>query len=447
MANVVREEKYIKTDGNKNNNKVWFIRQYDDHSVVTEFGRVREDGKGLQTRSKPFSNEAAATKFIEKKCREKERNGRNGEIPYRKLDKMIDTGSIGNVKVVEHNNLAQVAKEDITFNSPEVGNLLTYLTKVNAHNITSNTKLTYNADTGLFQTPYGIVTKEGIDESRDFLSIIGQHVQDDDDVDAKEFMNAINNFLMLIPQDIGMKNPKTLFQTQDDVYKQNDILDSLEASYQQVLTKPTDNNDKVEKREKVFSVDLNLVEDGKVIDRIRDNFYKSRSTMHTCSNYKVKKVYTVSIEHMVKAWKERGNKVGNIMELWHGTKSSNLLSILKVGMVVPPSNASHTTGRLYGDGIYFSSVSTKALNYATNFWGGASQNRFFMFLTDVAMGKTYTPPSTLYDGHNYIPKNGYHSCYAKPNVSRLNNGYLKNSEMIVYNTYQCNLQYLVEFGQ
>ena len=40
MATIVREERYIKSDYKNNNNKFWYIRQFDDHSVTTEFGRV-----------------------------------------------------------------------------------------------------------------------------------------------------------------------------------------------------------------------------------------------------------------------------------------------------------------------------------------------------------------------------------------------------------------------
>ena len=441
MSNLIREEKYIKTMADKNKNKVWFIRQYDDNTIVTEFGRVRENNKGLQSRSKVFPSEAAATKFVEKKIREKLRDGRNGEIPYRPMDKMLDTGSASNVKVIEHNNLAQIAKEDITFNSPEVEKLLNYLTKTNVHNITSNTKLTYNADTGLFQTPYGIVSKEGIDESRDYLSIIGQHVQDDT-LDGKEFINALNNFLMLIPQDIGMKNPKTLFQTQDDVYKQNDILDSLEASYQQILTQPVDNDSgKTKKREKVFNTQLDLVEDGKIIDRIIRKYNDTKSGMHVSSSLKVKKVYTVTIEAMSKAFKNNGMSLKNIREFWHGTRCGNLLSIARSGLCVVPSTASHVCGRMWSDGLYFADSSSKSLNYSVGYWDSKSYDtNCFMFLANVALGKEHFPKRG--DSWGYKLPKGYNSTTA----TVANTG-LKHNEYVVPNAYQCDLTYLIEFSK
>jgi poly [ADP-ribose] polymerase len=159
--------------------------------------------------------------------------------------------------------------------------------------------------------------------------------------------------------------------------------------------------------------------------------------MHVTSNYRVKKVYEIKIGSMHTAFENRGLPIGNIMELWHGTKCSNLLSILKVGLIIPSSSSPHCTGRMFGDGLYFSDQSTKALNYATNFWGsGGSTKRIFMFLADVAMGKYYVPSG--YNGR--LPKTGYNSTFAKARQSGV-----RNNEMIVYNTYQANLKYLIEF--
>jgi poly [ADP-ribose] polymerase len=143
---------------------------------------------------------------------------------------------------------------------------------------------------------------------------------------------------------------------------------------------------------------------------------------------------------MDNAFQSKGMPVGNVMELWHGTKCSNLLSILKIGLIIPSSGSRHVTGRMFGDGLYFSDQSTKALNYAGGYAPGqnryGSTRRIFMFLADVAMGKHYVPDSW---GYNF-PKRGYDSTFAKARKSGV-----RNNEMIVYNTYQANLKYLIEF--
>lgn len=159
--------------------------------------------------------------------------------------------------------------------------------------------------------------------------------------------------------------------------------------------------------------------------------------MHKSNNLSVKTVYKVDIATMKAAFEAYGAKLQDIRQLWHGTKASNLLSILKAGLVIPPESSPHCTGRMYGNGIYASSISTKALNYATDFWGGGgSTERTFMFLLDMAMGRCHIAGK----GWGSFPKPGYDSTWAKGGQSGV-----INDEMIVYRLDQCNLLYLVEF--
>jgi poly [ADP-ribose] polymerase len=60
-----------------------------------------------------------------------------------------------------------------------------------------------------------------------------------------------------------------------------------------------------------------------------------------------------------------------------------------------------------------------------------------MFLADVALGNAYVPKSYA----EPLPKPGYDSTFAQANVSGV-----RNNEMIVYQTSQVNLRYLVEFA-
>jgi poly [ADP-ribose] polymerase len=148
------------------------------------------------------------------------------------------------------------------------------------------------------------------------------------------------------------------------------------------------------------------------------------------------KIYDVEIAVMNNSFGKQGKTIGNIRELWHGTRIGNVLSILKSGFVIPPSNAPHVTGRLYGNGAYFSDSSTKSLNYSYGYWSGTRNNHCFMFLCDVAMGKTYTPSGS----YGLFPQAGYDSTFAKGGSSGV-----INNEMIVYKTHQINPKYLLEF--
>ena len=125
--------------------------------------------------------------------------------------------------------------------------------------------------------------------------------------------------------------------------------------------------------------------------------------MHACQHLDVKTVYSVDINTVRQAFELDGAKMDNIWELWHGTRVSNLLSILKGGLVIPPASSSHVTGRMFGNGAYASDQSTKALNYAFGAWDSrAKDNNCFMFLLDMAMGNYYVPTTWGRD----FPKKG-----------------------------------------
>ena len=84
MTTKIKEDHYIKSDVGNNNNKFWIIRLFDDASVETEWGRV--GAANPQSKTKSFGSMSGAEAFYSKKCSEKEKSGRNGEIAYRKLD-------------------------------------------------------------------------------------------------------------------------------------------------------------------------------------------------------------------------------------------------------------------------------------------------------------------------------------------------------------------------
>jgi len=233
-------------------------------------------------------------------------------------------------------------------------------------------------------------------------------------------------------------SPKDIIGGISDIQKENDILDGLDASFAGLQTvKSTAKKTTKEDAPSIFDVSMEIVEDKKIISYVKNLYQSTRKSMHSSNNLSVQTVYAVTIAPMKDAYDKRGSKMTNIMQLWHGTKASNLLSILRQGLVIPPSSSNHCTGRMYGNGVYFSCISTKALNYATNFWGSSgSIDRTFMFLADVAMGKYHLAKSSWSD----YPKKDSDSTWAKGGVAGV-----INDEMIVYNLNQCNVVYLVEF--
>lgn len=418
-----------------NNNKFWEIELHDNHDVITRWGRIAEEGKA---QSKIFAGRGRS--FFEQKIHEK-KNKSNPDERYTEARTLDSVGAGGQSRVVQSSNLVEIAKREINSNSAETIQLIERLANANIHNITSQTTMTYNKVTGLFETPLGIVTADAIVEARDWLRQIGDFVAVND-FGNRDFPNAINQYMRLIPSDFGRRRlePQDIFPDLTAVRNQNDILDSLDGSLQMVLTAPPTTGD-APKQPKLFETTLHLCNDGKVYDKIKKMYDATRQSMHASSKLNIHKIYEVEIATMDTAFRQYGLKVGNVKSLWHGTRIGNLLSIMKGGFVIPPSNAGHCTGRMFGNGVYFSDQSTKSLNYAMGYApgqrGGASYD-CFMFVNDVAMGKEYIPsgPNSSLDPR----KMGYDSTFAMANRSGV-----MNNEMIVYATTQINPRYLVEF--
>jgi poly [ADP-ribose] polymerase len=431
-GNMIKESRYVMSNVQNNNNKFWYAELYDDGTFITRWGRV---GEAPNITEKHFSTYGAEKEF-DKKCKEKEKKG-YALLPT--LNTPHTTTSSGN-STLGNAKLAEVAKKQIEYSNPLVERLISRLTTANVHSIMGATKMTYNSTSGLFSTPCGVVTQDVVDEARALLTTIGGYIQNNNKNGG--FQKAFEDYLMKIPQDIGRVKlkPELVFPDIMAVQRQNSVLDALEVSIQSVLNTPVQKDEKTEDdTPKLFDVKLELVEDGKVFDKMNRKVNETRHYSHASSHLKLKTVYSVDIKTMGDAFEKKGKAIGGIQALFHGSRVSNCLSILKQGLIIPPSRAGFVTGRLYGDGCYFSDQSSKSLNYSFGFWDGKSKdNNCMMFVADVAMGKSYIPKGT-YDGP--FPKSGFDSVFAKAGVSGI-----INNEMIIYHIYQCNLIYLLEFS-
>lgn len=424
----------IKTNVNANNNKFWKAEVHEDNSFHVVNGRVGT--KGQTQPPKYFHSYDAVMVEFNKKKREKIRK------EYVEFDGISD-GSSGSDLSKNKKALEITAMEQIRTKSDPViiKDLVKMLVQKNIHSILSRTDLKYDDDTGLFKTPLGFVTRESIEKARKLLLDIYPFIKssDFDDYKAKEL---IGSYLQLIPQKVGSKlSVENVLPNTNAIKSQNSILDDLEVSIEQVEAGALNNkkDDEVKAESNVFNAELTLVNDQSVIDEINNFYLKTVKRNHECHRLKIKRVFEVAIDSMTEAYDKEGHKVGNIKRLWHGTRIGNVLSILKSGMIIPPSNEGHVTGRMFGNGLYFSDISTKSLNYSYGYWdGGSRDNTCMMFLCDVAMGKEFHPSRS---NRWSLPRNGFDSTFALGGKAGV-----MNNEMIVYKTSQAIPRYLVEFG-
>lgn len=288
-----------------------------------------------------------------------------------------------------------------------------------------------------------MLTPDAISAARDLLSEL-RRLDGLKRRQHKRRADVIREYFQLVPKDFGVKIPpvETLISTEEQFQEEAAILDALESA---IATGGDDDGSRA--KPKLFECRLlkvpHFTDDGRALfKRTRDLYFKTRNTRHhpAAAALQMTRLYEVEVGEMKRRFDAAAARIGNVRDdLWHGTRASNLLSILKHGLVIPPANAAHCTGRMFGNGIYTSVQSTKALNYATDFWNrsGSKNQRTFMFLCEVALGRMYKPKSL---GGPY-PARNTDSTWVEPGRSGV-----VNHECIVYDTSQVNLRYLAEFS-
>jgi poly [ADP-ribose] polymerase len=412
------------TDIKKNENKFWEGTLYPNGDVVCRWGRVGGAGQ-----SKTFPGAGRA--LLDRKVREKTRDG------------YAEVAVLGSSKSQVVAATADAVKSQIqASNNPLIDALLARLVMENKHEIfaMSGGQIEVSTD-GVVKTAVGAIDLSSVRAARQKLAILSDSHQVKDFA-SHTFTAALEDYLTLVPQKVGARRGwhATFLAAEDAISRQSAFLDQLESSIELAMQSASRTEAALPQ---VFDLKLELLEDDRAFAKIETYFRKSINRMHMSSSLRPVRAYKVEIGAMKKAFADDGAKMENVMHLWHGTRAYNILSIFKQGLIVPPNSGGyHITGRMFGDGLYFSDQSSKALNYSAGYWDRSrpADSRCFMFLADVAMGRIYTPQG--FNSRERLPHRGSDSTFAKADVSGV-----RNNEMIVYRTSQANLTTLVEFSE
>ncbi|MCW3783594.1 WGR domain-containing protein [Defluviimonas salinarum] len=418
---------YILTDTQANNNKFWEVSIDAGGSVSSRNGRVGSAGQSRVL--------GAGQNLFQAKIREKERKG------YRQVEIVAGAGASG----LDGAALATAAEDEIARGNPVLAALVRELAGINRHQIlaASGGQMSLDLTTGIISTPVGVVTAANVAKARTLIGRFERFVEAQD-FDHPGFLETLEEYLMLVPQKVGSRRGwhRDFITGMESLVQQSALLDQLDASIGVATQRIRDAANSPDAAPKgIFDVRMSVSEDPGLRAHVQAFFERGRNRSHASHRLGMARIFEVSLGSMDRDYEDDGAKVGGVMELWHGTRAHNLMSILKSGLIIPKSNGSiHVTGRMFGDGLYFSDQSTKSLNYAYGYWdGGAKDSRCYMFLADVAMGRPWHPDRT---GSNVKPPAGHDSVYARGGQDRV-----MNNEMIVYRTSQARLKYLVEFQQ
>lgn len=324
----------------------------------------------------------------------------------------------------------------------------------------------------------GQLTIEQINKGRDLLLEARQLVKAGAQ-DLTELNRISSKYYSNIPMNFGYKRldaNQLRFDNDSKLDTAFDVLDTLEGAKdaEKVLTKRSDIDDKY----KSLKTEMEWVDPNSDVGRWIDTlFHKTRAKNHSSlgkmrinnifslkrdSEYydymsmaeKIAKVGGASrdvLPDLLKPiWGQRvrGSKEyellsdrANILPLFHGTRTQNMPKILasKLLMRKPGFTVAGSMFDFFG-GLYFG-MSSKSINYSSSagsIWSGGSDNKGYIFLSDVCLGKQEIAKRAYpYKLEEIKPKM---SVWAKGGYSGV-----INDEFIVYTEQQNWLRYVIEF--
>lgn len=457
---IIKEKMLIFVGAAVNSNKFYHVTLSDTGVVSKRYGRVGAEG----VTNTENTGEYGFNKVVAGKVRK----------GYKETNIVSD--SEAGIKATQNGNLSEIAKKVLIGSkgtNSVLEELVDTLVRLNNHDIleTSGGLIKVNSD-GLMMTPLGLIDQNAINAAKSILTSLERTP-----VTNARYVPLLEEYLGLIPQKVGSKrgwyetffNDENTFASQADFLKQLGESLALREERRKVAVQAdaSANGDDLDaKYEKLFKLKIDLLEDAKEFKRLETIFEKGKSSYHPGAHLKLKRVFVLNDEEGLERYTKAKKEIGNPAALWHGTRSGNILSILRKGLFSPPLSGSgiQIQGRLFGPGIYLANSffgeidsvttrdagkkvmaggSSKSLNYSLGgVWDrGPRDNRCFMFLTESVLGRMHHPKTYGMTNSNVHSTGQYDSIYAKA----VDTG-LRNDEVVVWNADHISMRYLCEFG-
>lgn len=131
--------------------------------------------------------------------------------------------------------------------------------------------------------------------------------------------------------------------------------------------------------------------------------------------------------------------------LFHGSRNENWFNILQTGLLIKPAGVVHT-GSMFGAGIYFANKAQKSLGYTSmsgSYWAKGTSEKTFLSIFRVNVGRqmdvsSYDSGCCHLNEKRIAP---YNSVFAHANEN-----FLRNDELIIYDSNRCTIKFLVEIN-
>lgn len=421
----------LKFDTKENNNKFYKMTLQDSGEIECDFGRV-----GYAAQTKHYSG---GQREFDKILKSKNKKG------YREVEIEDSVEAIGSgIKVKAKTNVIDVALKQIKYLDDTAKRLVQTIAENNIHQITSNSSVKFDSETGMFTTALGIIKRDAVERALLLLvkaeSLLVDEVKNEDDL-----FDTSSDYFMIIPNIVSnAREKRNLLFSQTNIDKQRDVCSSLLETLDLISDlkdkAATADEPKEVEEEKVFDVTIGSLPHGVEYDRLVSYYENSKKSMHSSRviSSKIKNIYTIEMGTQLKPFEKSKESLGNVVEVFHGTRLANLLSILARGLLLPKNSPGQQAGAAFGLGVYGAINSSKSAGYCdSGMYSGGSSNSMYMFIADFVMGNVDIPVRS--GGSSQKPKAGCHSLWAKAGHSGV-----INDELIVYSLDQIKLKYLLE---
>lgn len=345
--------------------------------------------------------------------------------------------------------------------SKEIQELISFIFDINRMR---RAMLEFELDTT--KMPLGKLSKVHILEAMSVLKELEAAISPKDDVKPKkkDIVALTNKLYSHIPHSFGDGKVK-LISSLKEIEEKNEMLAALaeiEIAY--------DMCSHIENEGEVLPVDqyyIKLDSEMSVLPKESSEFamiteYARLSHAITHNNYKlnIQEIICVSRREDIARFEEFKSLDRSL--IWHGSRTTNYAGILSQGLRIAPPEAP-VTGYMFGKGIYFADMVSKAANYCM---ANPENNTGLVLLCEVALGKMHKVTTSVPEFPKGIPEDcnsvmGVGKTVADPSTYKTiekglvvpmgkgipNKGVksqLLYNEFVIYNEAQAKIRYILK---
>ena len=213
--------------------------------------------------------------------------------------------------------------------------------------------------------------------------------------------------------------------------QEQDNLDAIASQVSMIAPKKRKKNTKSINILEKIGITIKEVKSNKdiqyIIDQCDNRIGRKIKAIFEINNKKENKIFKTWLDNQ----KNKQTKI-----LIHGTRNTSVIPILEMGLKIRPFGNFQFSGKVYGDGNYFSETVQKSLNYTGN------NSDKVLLIYEVHIGNPFTY-SGWYTGNSFklnyknLKDRGFDSTFVSAG-----NGLL-NSEIIAYKEEQAKIKYIL----